>query len=69
MRLRYGEKLADNTYLTREQFDIRDQFQIKKARQITRNAIRWMLTDITKRCGVRTLEVPIAHGFREFFTT
>jgi len=69
MRLRYGEKLTDNTYLIREQFDIRDQFQIKKARQITRNAIRWMLTDITKRCGVRTLGVPIAHGFRKFFTT
>jgi hypothetical protein len=28
-----------------------------------------MLTDITKRCGVRTLEVPIAHGFRKYFTT
>jgi hypothetical protein len=26
MRLRYGEKLTDNTYFIREQFDIRDQF-------------------------------------------
>jgi len=69
MRLRYGEKLTDNTYLIREQFDIRDQFQIKKPKQIGRDAIRWMLTDITKRCGVRTLEVPIAHGFRKYFTT
>ena len=69
MRLRYGEKLTDNSYLIREQFDIRDRFQIKKSRQIGRDAIRWMLIDVTKRCGVRSTEVPIAHGFRKFFTT
>ena len=69
MRLRYGEKLVEDSFLIREQFDIRDKFQIKKARPIKRHAIRWMLDDIAKRCGVRSYEVPIAHGFRKFFTT
>ena len=69
MRSRYGEKLTDNSFLIREQFDIRDVFQIKKPKQITRDAIRWMITDLAKRCGVRGTEVPIAHGFRKFFTT
>ena len=69
MRLRYGEKLVEDSFLIREQFDIRDKFQVKKARPIKRHAIRWMFDDIAKRCGVRSYEVPIAHGFRKFFTT
>ena len=69
MRSRYGEKLTDKSFLIREQFDIRDKFQIKKPRQISSDAIRWMIIDIAKRCGVRGTEIPIAHGFRKFFTT
>lgn len=69
MRLRYGERLTDKSFLIREQFDIRDKLQIRKPRQIGSDAIRWMITDIAKRCGVRGSEVPIAHGFRKFFTT
>jgi len=71
MRSRYGEKLTDNTYLIREQFDIRDQFQINKPNQVTREGLQWMIKDIAKRCGVRTevKDVPLAHGFRKFFTT
>ena len=69
MRSRYGEKITDNSFLIREQFDIRDRFQIKKPKQVTRDAIRWMIIDIAKRCGVRGTEVPIAHGFRKYFTT
>jgi integrase/recombinase XerD len=69
MRERYGEKLTNNSILIREQFDIRDTHQIKKARQISTDAIRWMIVDISKRCGVRSTVVPIAHGFRKFFTT
>jgi integrase len=69
MRRRYGEKLSDKSVLIREQFDIRDPFQIKKPKQIGRDAIQWMITDIAKRSGVRNANVPIAHGFRKFFTT
>jgi integrase len=71
MRSRYGEKLTDDSYLIREQFDIRDQFQIKKPKQVTREGLQWMIKDIAKRCGVRTevKNVPLAHGFRKFFTT
>jgi integrase len=69
MRQRYGEKLSDDSVLIREQFDIRDPFQIKRPKQISRDAIQWMITDISKRSGVRNANVPIAHGFRKFFTT
>jgi integrase len=71
MRSRYGEKLTDDSYLIREQFDIRDQFQIKKPKQVTREGLQWMIKDIAKRCGVTTEQknVPLAHGFRKFFTT
>ncbi len=68
MRSRYGEKLDDNSYLIREQFDIRDSFQIKNPRQIKRDAIQWMIKDVVKRCGVGK-DVMLAHGFRKFFTT
>jgi hypothetical protein len=56
MRERYGEKLTDNSILIREQFDIRDTHQIRKARQLSRDAIRWMTLDIAKRCAVRSTE-------------
>lgn len=68
MRSRYGETLTDNSLLIREQFDIRDQFQIKKPKQISRDAIQWMIKDIVKRSGVGK-DVMLAHGFRKFFTT
>ena len=68
MRSRYGETLTDDSLLIREQFDIRDQFQINKPRQISRDAIQWMIKDIVKRCGIGK-DVMLAHGFRKFFTT
>ena len=68
MRSRYGETLTVNSPLIREQFDIRDQFQIKKPRQISRDAIQWMIKDIVKRSGIGK-DVMLAHGFRKFFTT
>jgi integrase len=34
MRSRYGEKLTDNSYLLREQFDIRDEFAIRNPKQV-----------------------------------
>jgi integrase len=69
MRQRYGEKLTDESVLIREQFDIRDPFQTKKPKLISRDAIQWMITDIAERSGVRNANVPIANGFRKFFTT
>jgi len=83
MRSRYGEKINDDSYLIREQFDIRDQFAIKKPKQITHRSIEWKLISLAERCGIRKREheiegrknssirkdVAIAHGFRKFFTT
>jgi integrase len=66
MRLRYGEKLNDDSYLIREQFDIRNP---GKPRQIKTPAIEKRLFDMTSRLGMRKNNVPIAHGFRKFFTT
>jgi integrase len=69
MRLRYGEKLDRESPLLREQFDIKDQFQIRKPKQFTVWMIKWKIVDIQKRLGIRTNEVATTHGFRKFFTT
>jgi integrase len=69
MRSRYGEKVNDNSFLIREQFDIRDKFAIGTCKGIGREVLQWKLRDIASRSDVRTKEVPIAHGFRKFFTT
>lgn len=68
-RKRYGEVLTPQSYLIREQFDIKDQFQIKRPRQFTIHMIKWKLVDLQKRLGIRTREVATTHGFRKFFTT
>jgi integrase len=69
MRLRYGEKINDDSYLIREQFDIRDKFAIAKSRSLSVETLLWKLKAIAKRSNVRNKQVPIAHGFRKFFTT
>jgi integrase len=69
MRSRYGEKINNESFLIREQFDLRDPFQAKKARQVNTDTIRWKLIDLEKRVGVRSKDVKAAHGFRKFFTT
>ena len=85
MRKRYGEKLNQNSYLIREQFDIRDPFAISKCHKTVANTLINKIIDLGIRSGIRkrqTLEedkkhlgssfrkdVPIAHGFRKFFTT
>jgi integrase len=66
MRSRYGEKVNDNSFLIREQFDIRDKFAIGTCKGIGREVLQWKLRDIASRSDVRTKEVPIAHGFRKF---
>jgi integrase len=85
MRKRYGEKLNPNCYLIREQFDIRDPFAISKCQMTCAITLQNKIIDLGIRSGIRerhTLEVnekhqgssfrkevPIAHGFRKFFTT
>ena len=69
MRSRYGEKLDINSFLIREQFDLKDQFQIQKPRQLTMGMVKYKINDLLKRLGIRTKEVAITHGFRKFFTT
>jgi hypothetical protein len=83
MRQRYGEKLTNEAFLIREQFDIRDQFVISKCRGMKANTLTGKLIDLAERAGIRQKEVlsvekhrgtirkdvPIAHGFRKFFTT
>ena len=66
MRLRYGEKLTDDSYLIREQFDIKNP---GKPREVKTMTIERRLIDMSMRLGMRNNRVPIAHGFRKFFTT
>jgi integrase len=69
VRTRYGEKINDDSPLIREQFNIRDKFPIRKSKAIGRESLQWKLRDIARRSNVRSKQVPIAHGFRKFFTT
>jgi len=69
MRKRYGEVLTPESYLIREQFDVRNQFQISRSRPISVETIKWKIADIATRAGVRSKEVKTCHGFRKFFTT
>jgi len=66
MRLRYGEKLNDESYLIREQFDVKNP---GKPRQVKTLTIERRLIDMAFRLGLRKNQIPIAHGFRKFFTT
>ena len=66
MRSRYGEKLNDDSYLIREQFDVRCP---AKPKQFKREALQYKLYDLCKRCGIDKKDIAIAHGFRKFFTT
>jgi len=82
-RKRYGEKLTASCYLIREQFDVRDPFEISKCKETKANTITWKLINLAERAGIRQKEilvgdkkrsevrkeVPIAHGFRKFFSS
>lgn len=85
MRSKYGEKLTQDSFLIREQFDIRDPFAISRCRQVRSNTVTKKLIDLAERSVIREREVlvegsgkkrseirkdvPIAHGFRKYFTT
>jgi integrase len=67
MRLPYGEKLNDNSYLIREQFDLKDL--TSKPKQTRSNTMSVRLISMSERMGIRSQGIPAAHGFRKFFTT
>jgi len=69
MRKRYGENIDDNSLLIREQFDLRDPFQISKPKAVTTEGIKWKIVNLATKSGVRSKDVMSSHGFRKFFTT
>ncbi len=85
MREQYGEKLTPESYLIREQFDLSDPFAISRCKQVRSNSVSKKLIDLAERSVIRVREalvegsnkkgaemrkdVPIAHGFRKYFTT
>ena len=68
LRRRCGEKLDNNSFLIREQFDIKDPFQVSKPRPLTLDMVKSKMIDLHKRIGM-SKEVAITHGFRKFSTT
>jgi integrase len=66
MRSRYGEKITDESYLIREQFDVRNP---GKPKAVKAETLERKLYDLSTRSNVRDKEVPVCHGFRKFFTT
>jgi hypothetical protein len=53
MRKRYGESLNKNSFLIREQFDVRSRLKIESARQITPMTITKILMVLSERAGIR----------------
>lgn len=77
-RSKNGEKLDQDSYLIRDQFDVTDIEQIRnKSKCITTGTLKVMLNLLLRKAGIRTVddvnphkrkEVARAHGFRKFFT-
>lgn len=79
-RTRSGEKLTKDAYLIREQFDVNDLEQVRKqGRPINKKTLSNLLISLSVKAGLRKVNhnftkreresVPVAHGFRKFFTT
>ena len=78
-RSQNGEKLDEDSFLIRDQFDITDLEQIRnKSKGITLNTIKVLVNTILIKSGVKSVdqtpgysrkEVSKSHGFRKFFTT
>jgi integrase len=75
-----GESLNQDSFLIREQFEVRDPFTISRSHQIKPQTISKKLIDLAERSGLRQKEegkrpatirkdVQVAHGYRKFFTT
>lgn len=56
MRERYGEKLTPNSFLVREQFDIRDPFAISKCQKTVTSTLANKIIDLAVRAGIREKE-------------
>jgi len=67
MRFRYGEKLTSDSFLIREQFDIRDP--PKKAKMVKAETLARKLYDLSTRAGIKDKNLPICHAFRKFYST
>lgn len=77
-RTKSGEKLTEQSYLIREQFNINDLEQIRnKSRGISTGTLKIMLHTLLIKAGLRTVdhvnprkrkEVARSHGLRKFFT-
>ena len=67
MRSRYGEKLNDNSFLIREQFDVRSRVPARP-KSVDKSALQYKLYDLCNRSGIDKEKTAIAHSFRYFFT-
>jgi integrase len=57
IRARYGEKLDKNSFLIREHFNKRDQFRARRPKQMTIGMLKWVIGQLEKRAGPRTVTV------------
>jgi integrase len=78
-RSKNGEKLTKDSYLIRDQFDIRDIEQVRNhSKGVATNTIKSLIGVALIKAGVNSIdhtskynrkEVARCHGFRKFFTT
>jgi integrase len=70
MRSRHGEELTPDSYLIREQYDIRNSFAIKSPKAVSSEGLQWILRDLATRYNViSNNQTPVAHGFRYWWMT
>ena len=65
MRQQYGEKLTQDSFLIREQFDVRDPFAISKCRQLRSNTLTKKLIDLAERSVIREKEILVEGSNRK----
>ncbi len=79
-RERQGEKLTDESYLIRQQFDMNDLTQIRnESKPVSTSTINNIIWNLLIKAGLRVVdhsqdkmkrnEISQNHGFRKFFTT
>jgi len=68
-RSRFGETLEPTSPLIREQFDVRDFFQSKRAKPMSNDGTLRIIKQLLKRSGMRSKNVKQTHGFRKFAIT
>ena len=68
-RSRFGETLEPTSPLIREQFDVRDSFQCKRAKHMSNDGTLRIIKQLLKRSGLRSKNVKQNHGFRKFAIT